>query len=96
MYTYGQSYHIKRRKKVNTVDEAQSEIDKHKQIINKYLDRQLTKKDKDALCAELNRLDDKNRIIKWNKTKDYLIELGYKVKEDRNMKIRFSIISKQY
>ena len=74
------------------------EIVIHKQIINKYLDRQLTKKDKDALCAELNRLDDKNRIIKWNKTKDYLIELGYKVKEDRpyinSKRIRVNIISK--
>ena len=46
-----------------------------------YLDRQLTKKDKDTLCEELNIKDKKGRLIKWNRIKELLEEEGFEIKE---------------
>lgn len=48
-------------------------------IIEKYLDRQLTKKDKDTLCEELNIKDKKGRLVKWNRIKELLEEEGFEI-----------------
>ena len=55
--------------------------------------RQLTKKDKDTLCEELNIKDKKGRLVKWNRIKELLEEEGFEIKEVRTMKARTTIIT---
>lgn len=52
-------------------------------IIEKYLDRQLTKKDKDTLCEELNIKDKKGRLVKWNRIKELLEDEGFEIIDNK-------------
>ncbi|EGT0693927.1 DEAD/DEAH box helicase family protein [Clostridium perfringens] len=66
--------------------------------IEEFLDRNLTKEDKDSLCEKLNLFDNKGRLLKWTRVKNLLIEQSYKI-EDKKIRIegkqvKISIIRK--
>ncbi|WP_294363038.1 DEAD/DEAH box helicase family protein [uncultured Clostridium sp.] len=51
-----------------------------------YLNRVLTKADKDAMCESLKRYDNRGRLIKWTSLSKVLISQGYMIK-DSNIRI---------
>lgn len=66
--------------------------------INPYLDRPLTKADKDELCQNTKMYDDRGRLMKWTSISKELIKQGYTIK-DTSIRIdgkitRVSIITK--
>lgn len=66
--------------------------------IDQFLDKPLTKEDKDGLCEYLNLFDNCGRLLKWTRVKNLLKERGFKI-QDKTMKrngerFRVSIISK--
>ena len=65
----------------------------------KWLNKPLTKEDKDALCEELNIFDSNGRLAKWTTVKNRLKEQGYTI-EEKTMRIegkrtKVSIINKK-
>lgn len=58
-----------------------------------FLGIPLYKEDKDSLCEVLRQKDKFNRLVKWNKTKERLIEEGYAVTEKRCKNRRYAIIT---
>lgn len=65
--------------------------------INPYLDRPLTKADKDELCQNMKIYDDRGRLMKWNSISKELIRQGYTIKDTSTRidgkKTKISIIS---
>lgn len=61
-------------------------------LSNKWLWRELNKKDKDELCAELGFKDKNGRLLKWTTIKKKLEKNGYIIDEKRTNKERFVII----
>ena len=52
-------------------------------INDKWLDRPLTKEDKDALCEELNIFDSNGRLAKWTTVKKLLEKNGYTIENKK-------------
>lgn len=67
------------------------------QIIRKYCNRKLTKKDKELLSEELHKYDTEGRLVKWTRLKKIIEALGFKVQDGRckikGKQIRYSIIT---
>lgn len=66
----------------------------------KWLNRPLTKEDKDSLCEELNIFDSKGRLVKWTTVKKMLEQNGYTIKDktttnkETKKNLKVSIINK--
>lgn len=56
-------------------------------LSTEWLNRPLTKMDKDELCCQLNRIDSKGRLMKWTAIKSILKIEGRYTIEDKQMKI---------
>lgn len=63
------------------IKRQQNVIDEAMEINPMYLDRPLTKADKDALCEELNILNCNNKLVKWKGLKPILENKGYIITE---------------
>ena len=66
---------------------------------NKFIDKPLTKKDKDELCKLIGLVDSKGRLSKWPTLRDQLVKNGYVITETRktidNKRSYVSIIIKK-
>lgn len=51
--------------------------------IDQFLNRPLTKEDKDSLCEYLNLFDERGRLLKWTRVKKLLIERGFKIQDKK-------------
>lgn len=64
-----------------------------------YLNKELTKKDKDELCEELEIINSRGKISKWRETKSIIEKSGYTVEDKTSTidskRIRVSIITKK-
>lgn len=63
------------------------------EVPTEFLDTPLFKEDKTALCQILQQTDDFNKLVKWTKTKEKLLEEGYTITEKRYNNRRYAIIS---
>lgn len=61
-------------------------IQKDTYNIDEFLNRPLTKEDKDMLCEKLNLFDNQGRLLKWTRVKNLLVKQGYKVIYDNKSK----------
>lgn len=61
--------------------------------INPYLDRPLTKADKDELCQNMKMYDDRGRLMKWTSISKELTKQGYTIKDKtiRNKETRKNV-----
>lgn len=64
------------------------------QVPDEFLDRKLFAEDKCALCEALSIRDEKGRIYKWPKVKEYLFREGYHIRENREKNKRYVYITR--
>lgn len=63
--------------------------------VDKYLNRRLTKSDKDELAVEIGLVDTKtNRLVKWTTLKKELAARGYKIEDKSTGTVRYTILTK--
>ena len=69
-------------------------VEAFRSIEKEWLDKPLSKADKDRLCAELAVLNSHRQIAGWTTIKGLLADGGYKVADKRTAKARYTIITK--
>lgn len=69
-------------------------VEAFRSIEKEWLDKPLSKADKDKLCAELAVLNSHRQIAGWTTIKGLLADGGYKVADKRTAKARYTIITK--
>lgn len=62
-------------------------------VPEQYLNKPLSKEDKNALCAELDLRDSRGRIVGWHNVKKKLITDGFKIIDKSGTTGRYSVIS---
>lgn len=62
-------------------------------VPKEFLEKPLSKDDKDELCKILNLRDNRGRIKKWTTVKQALLQQGYLLKETRVHNARFTVIT---
>lgn len=70
-------------------------VEAFRAVENEWLDKPLSKADKDRLCAELAVVNSRRQIAGWNTIKTLIAGAGYKVEDKRTSKARYTIITKQ-
>ena len=60
---------------------------------DEYLNKPLTREDKENLCKLIRLPDKTGRLLKWNSIKKKLIESGYNIKQKRSGTKNFDVIS---
>lgn len=73
-------------------DEICEEIDPD--VVLPFLDRELTKADKDSLCEAIGLVNSRGRLYKWPTIKKLLMQQGYSITERKSGSKRFTIIEK--
>lgn len=73
--------------------------DEHEEInsddVLPFLDRELTKADKDRLCETIGFVDSRGRLYKWPTIKKLLIQQGYSITEKKSGSKRSAIIKRR-
>ena len=69
-------------------------VSRFEAVESEWLDKPLSKADKDRLCAEMAVLNSRRQIAGWNTIKTLLTDNGYKVEDKRTSKARYTIITK--
>ena len=62
-------------------------------VPEQYLNKPLSKEDKNALCAELDLRDNRGRVLGWNNVKKRLIADGLTITDKSGTNGRYSVIS---
>lgn len=78
---------------LKTNDDAHEEI--NSDDVLPFLDRELTKADKDRLCETIGFVDSRGRLYKWPTIKKLLIQQGYSITEKKSGSKRSTIIKRR-
>lgn len=80
-------------------DEMRNTLEENIELEEFYLNRELSTEERSLLCEELNILDQKGRLRKWNSVKIFLKNSGYEIEEKfstaSGKKARVGIIKKK-
>lgn len=67
-------------------------VEAFRAVESEWLDKPLSKADKDRLCAELAVVNSRRQIAGWNTIKSLLLDAGYKIKQKRIGSKNYDII----
>lgn len=67
-------------------------VDRFRAIENEWLDKPLSKADKDRLCQEMAVINSRRQVAGWQTVKQMLADAGYKVEDKRTTKARYTVI----
>lgn len=67
-------------------------VDRFRAIEKEWLDKPLSKEDKDRLCAEMAVMNSRRQLAGWQTVKKMLADAGYKVEDKRTAKARYTVI----
>lgn len=72
----------------------QNALEVFQRIEKEWINKPLSKADKDRLCAEMGVLNSRRQVAGWQTIKGLLAGGGYKVEDKRTAKARYTIITK--
>lgn len=67
-------------------------VDRFRAIEREWLDKPLSKADKDRLCQEMAVMNSRRQVAGWQTVKQMLADAGYKVEDKRTAKARYTVI----